>query len=154
MAVEAVELVKGETTEAIDYSELEKLVTVKDVAEMFEIPDRIVRREVRKEPCPIPGAHKILGKWGFDPDLIGDWTPPDVGEGAAVTRREDGRRRYRIFLSESEHAILVGDYEIIDPRVAAKARRAAKKAKAAGEPPAEGAAEAATEKDPFEDFEA
>jgi len=133
---------------SIDFSKLEKLITVQDVAEMFEVRPGIVRREARKGN--VPGAIKVLGKTGFDPDLVQTWTPPEGGE--RVSKREDGRRRYRIFLSEEELATLSPTYEIVDPRVAAKARRAAKKAKAeaGGEVPAA----AADAPDPFEDFEA
>ena len=138
----------------LDFTQLARLITVKDVAELFEVEDRIVRREVRRDPCPIPGAVKILGKWGFDPDLVTGWTPPEGGAGRA-SKREDGRSQYRIFLTTEELATL-STYEIVDPRVAAKARRAARKAKAAaaeaGGDESAGAAASGDEPNPFGDF--
>ena len=138
----------------LDFTQLARLITVKDVAEHFEVEDRIVRREVRKTPCPIPGAVKILGKWGFDPDLVLEWTPPEGG-GERASKREDGRTQYRIFLSKEELATLSPTYEIVDPRIAAKARRAARKAKAAAAAAGEGGdavAVAGDTENPFNDF--
>jgi len=150
MAVENVieaEAPAGPTS--IDFTQLEKLITVKDVAELFEVEPRIVRRESRKGA--IPGQIKVLGKMGFDPDVVTSWVPPEGGE--RISKREDGRRRYRIFLSEAEFATLAeGGYEIVDPRVAAKARRTARKAKAAAGGAAT-AAEVTDEEDPFGGFE-
>ena len=133
---------------SIDFTQLEKLITVKDVAELFEVEPRIVRRESRKGA--IPGQIKVLGKMGFDPDVVTSWVPPEGGE--RISKREDGRRRYRIFLSEEEYALLSATYEVVDPRVAAKARRAERKAKAAAGGAAT-AAEVTDEEDPFGGFE-
>lgn len=132
----------------IDFAALEELITVTDVAEMFEVPNRIVRREAKAGN--IPGALQVLGKYGFDSERVTEWTPPEAGT-RVVTTREDGRQRYRIYLTVEEAVTLkTQGFEVTDPREAAKARRAARKAaKATGAPAAEAAVE---EGDPFADF--
>lgn len=138
----------------MNLGDVEKLLSVNDVAALFEIEPRVVRRCARKGL--IPGQYKILGKLGFDPDKLADWTPPEVGVfGARTPKRDDGRQRYHIFLTAEEEAKLSPHYELVDPRVAAKARRAARKAakaeagegQKAGAPPSVAEAE-----DPFADF--
>ena len=75
-------------------------------------------------------------------------------------RREDGRQRFRIYLNQEEYEALKSQgFEIVDPREAAKKRRAERKAKkaASGEagvseeaPQAEVTLDEAD--DPFADF--
>jgi len=134
--------------EGIDLSQLAKLITVQDVAEMFDVEPRIVRRAARKNE--IPGTVKVLGKIGFDPDKVADWVPLEAGERRGRVTREDGRRRYRIYLSEDEFKALKDEHEIVDPRIASRARRDAKKAGVAG-----GSDNADSEdegENPFEEF--
>jgi len=142
----------------MDLSQLEQLLTVNDVAEMFDVEPRIVRREARKNN--IPGAIDVLGRHGFDPDKVKEWEPPEPGTRRVGARREDGRQRYRIYLSPQEYEDLKAKgFELVDPREAAKARRAARKAKkaAAAEAKADDGGQAAQveqdEEDPFADFE-
>lgn len=128
----------------------ESLLTIQQVADMFDVPARVVRKEAKKGH--IPGTVQVLGKYGFDPEKVTDWTPPEAGERVVGARREDGRQRYRIYLSPEEFETLkAGGYELNDPRVAAKARRAARKGKAApqGE---EKPGEPVAGEDPFADF--
>ena len=135
----------------MDLSQVEQLLTVKQVAEKFGVEPRVVRRAVRKGT--INGVVSILGRTGFVPEAVADWTPPEPGVfGARGPAREDGRRRYTAFLTEEEHTLLSATYEIVDPRIAAKARRAARKAAklAAGE----GETSAEVDANPFADFEA
>ena len=137
-----------------DMATLSRLIGVKAVAEMKDVPTRVVRKEAKAGN--IDGAIQVLGKWGFDPEKIGTWNPPEAGTRVATTTREDGRRSHRIFLTDEERTNLSAQgFEIIDPRIAAKARRdarkAAKAAKAAAGPAAE--ADIATEAaDPFATF--
>lgn len=136
----------------ISIEKLQSLLTVKQVAEMFDVPARVVRKAAKSDT--IPGLIEALGKYGFDPDLVSSWTPPEPGTRVVGARREDGRQRYRIYLSEEEAAKLLAEgYEVSDPRVAAKARRAAKKAAGvdAAEAP-KASPDAEDEDDPFGDF--
>lgn len=130
----------------------ETLLTVKQVAEMFEVEPRIVRREAKKDN--IPGTYKLLGKVGFDPELVTDWSPPEVGVfGARGPKREDGRQRYTIYLNKEEKAKLSEHYEVSDPREAAKARRAARKVAKAGVTSSGDIAEPSEDADnPFAEF--
>lgn len=138
----------------MNYAELEKLLTVAQVAEMHDVPSRIVRREAKNGT--IPGAHFVLKKWGFDPELVKDWKAPEPGIfGARASKRDDGRTRYQIYLTKEESVTLLSQgFEITDPRVAAKERRAARKAaKAAGEA-GEAVEVTVDDGDPFADFAA
>ena len=111
----------------ISIEKLQTLLTVKEVAEMFDVPARVVRKAAKDDT--IPGKIEALGKYGFDPDLIVNWTPPEPGTRVVGARREDGRQRYRIYATPDEKAKLLAEgYEISDPREAAKARRAQRKA--------------------------
>lgn len=136
----------------MEYAELEQLLTITEVAELFGTEPRIVRREARKDT--IPGTIKVLGKFGFDPDKVKDWVPPEPGTRTVGAKREDGRRRYRVYLSEEEATKLKAEgYELVDPREAAKQRRVARKAAKAAK--VEGTSETAAETgegDPFADF--
>ena len=108
-------------------AQLKALLTVKQVAEMFDVPDRTVRKAAKAGT--IPGHVEVLGKDGFDPDLVSSWAPPEPGTRVVAAKRPDGRQRYRIYLSAEEAAKLLAEgYEVTDPRVASKARRAARAA--------------------------
>lgn len=109
--------------------DLEKLISVAEVAEHFGVRPGIVRRAAKKEE--IPGAIKVVGKYGFDPVEMLKWVPPEPGTRRVGAKRADGRQRYNIWLTLEEEAGLAPKYEIVDPRERAKARRAAKKAAAA-----------------------
>ena len=140
---------------SLSREELQKLISVNDVAKLFEVRPGIVRREAKKDN--IPGAYLMIGKYGFDPEEVMAWEPPVAGTRTVGAKREDGRQRYAIWLTLEEHAGLSPDYEMTNPRERAAARRAAKKA-AAAEAPAATAGEAdatvevATE-NPFATFE-
>jgi len=137
----------------MDYGKLEELLTVSQVAEMHDVPARIVRKAARRGT--IPGQIKVLGKYGFDPELSQTWTPPEPGEfGTRKAKREDGRQRYRIYLTVEEATTLQGQgFEVTDPRDEAKVRRAARKAAAVkGETQAQAQAQTQEGDDPFADF--
>jgi len=128
---------------------LQALLTVTEVADMHEVPARVVRKAAKNGT--IPGVIHALGKYGFDPDLVTEWVPPEPGTRTVGAKREDGRRRYRVYLTSDEAAKLLAEgYEVSDPREAAKARRAAKAAKTTE--PEGGEVAADSEDDPFKDF--
>jgi len=135
----------------MDITKLESLLTVAQVAELHDVPTRVVRKAAKNGT--LPGTIKVLGKYGFDPELVESWEPPEPGTfGVRASAREDGRRRYRIYLTEAESVTLLGQgFEVTDPRAAAKARRAAKKA-AEASGVAEAPVSSAEEEDPFADF--
>ena len=133
----------------LNLEKLETFLSTTEVAEMFDVSPGVVRREAKKDA--IPGAVNILGRLGFDPELVQGWEPPEGRTGGI--KREDGRVRWKILLNDDEKAKLVAEgYEIEDPRAAGKARRAARKAaeKQGGE---QTVAEEANDGDPFSDFE-
>ena len=135
----------------ISIAKLQSLLTVKEVAEMFDVPARVVRKAAKASPPTIPGMIEALGKYGFDPDLVASWTPPEPGVRVVGARRDDGRQRYRVYLNPDELAKLLSDgYEVTDPREASKARRAARAAAKAGEVDATEAS--AGDEDLFSDF--
>jgi len=132
---------------------LSALLSVKQVAELFEVEPRVVRKEARKGK--IPGQVQVLGKYyGFDPELVTNWKPPEAGTFGPRTKRDDGRSWYRIALSPEEFTTLNAQYEVVDPRIAAKARRAARKAAKTEAGEGQDIAQEATpeEGDPFADF--
>ena len=133
----------------ISMEKLEALLSVAQVADLFEVPRRIVRAAARKGE--IPGAISVLGRIGFDPDQVTSWTPPEGGERAA--KREDGRRKYNAWLTpEEKDALVAQGFELVDPRVASKARREARKAAKAEAAGSDAKAETPSEGDPFNDF--
>jgi len=136
----------------MDITKLESLLTVAQVAELFDVPTRVVRKAAKNGT--LPGTIKVLGKHGFDPELVESWEPPEPGTfGVRASAREDGRRRYRIYLTAEEAATLLSQgFEVTDPREAARARRAAKKAGEASSGAAGATEVASEEKDPFADF--
>ena len=133
---------------ALDVAKLDTYVAVKQVAEKFDVAPRIVRREAKAEN--IPGGVEILGRYGFDPDEVLSWEPPEAGTRIA-SKRDDDRSRYTVYLNDEEltnlKAILPED-AIKDPKVA----RAARKAKKAAEAGGTGEVETPDGKSPFEDF--
>jgi len=133
--------------------QLSSLLSVKEVAEMFEVSASVVRRAVKTGT--IPGVVSALGRTGFDAEAVEAWVVPAT---TARTRssRDDGRRYFQIALSDEERASLAEQgFDITDKREESRARRAARKlaaAAAAGEPTSE--AESSDEEDPFDQFEA
>jgi len=131
--------------------QLQALLTVKQVAEQFGVPARVVRKAAKAGE--IPGHIEVLGKDGFDPDKVMSWTPPEPGTRVVGAKRDDGRQCYHGYFNEEEVATLLAQgYEIIDPRVAAKERRAARKAAKAEGTPEDVGAEAEGDDNPFADF--
>jgi len=125
---------------------LARLLSASQLAEQKNVRVNVVRKAAREGT--IPGAVEILGRIGFDPDLVAGWTPP---EGSQRQVREDGRRKYWVWCTDAEFAEVVElGYEGEDPRLAAKARRAARKAKK--DASTDVAEDTDTEGDPFEDF--
>jgi len=136
----------------LDAELLSRLVTATELAEIVGCRPATVRKAAKRGE--IPGTFVVVRKTLFDREVAGKWTPPEGGR--RVSQREDGRRRYQIYLTDEEAATLMkGGYEVIDPRVAAKARREKRKAeKAKGkERTAKGSiAPEGSEEDPFDSF--
>lgn len=140
----------AEQTLTMEY--LATLLTASQVAELKECTPATVRREHKKGN--IPGAIEALGRVGFDPDAIDSWTPPEGGTRVAVAR-DDGRRKYWIWLNDSEAAaVKTQGYELEDPREVRKARRAARKASGGSKPEAVETAEEPAGEDLFANFDA
>ena len=133
----------------ISMEKLNSLLTVSEVAELHEVPARVVRKAAKAGT--VPGQINVLSKFGFDPELVIAWVPPEPGTRVVGARRADGRQRYYIYCNKDEKAKLLAEgFDLTDPREAAKARRAARKAKE-GTTPAEASVEVEGE-DPFADF--
>ena len=133
----------------ITIEKLNSLLTISEVATLHEVPARVVRKAAKANQ--VPGQIAVLGKFGFDPELVIAWVPPEPGTRVVGARRPDGRRRYRIYCNPEEAAKLLAEgFELTDPRVAAKARREARKAQEGSEVEAPADAEGG---DPFADFD-
>ncbi len=117
---------------ALDVAKLDTYLSVKQVAEKFDVAPRIVRREAKAKN--VPGGVEILGRYGFDPEEVLSWEPPEAGTRIA-SKRKDGRTRYQVYLNDEElanlKAILPED-AIKDPKVARAARKAKKAAEVGG----------------------
>ncbi len=128
---------------------LDRLLTVSELAALKNTTPGVVRREAKKNN--IPGMHRPWKTLGFDSEMVADWVAP---AGSARIVRPDGRRKYTAWLNEEE-VVTLGELgiEVVDPRIAAKTRRDARKAAkaeaegtATAEAPSEGA------EDLFKDF--
>ena len=108
---------------------LDRLLTVAELATLKNTTAGVVRREAKKGN--IPGLYMPWKKMGFDSEAVADWTPPT---GSARILREDGRRKFTAWLNDEEVTTLSElGIEVVDPRIAAKARRDARKAAAAAD---------------------
>lgn len=136
--------------EEYSLEDLEKLLGVSEVAEMFDVRPGTVRRAARKGE--IPGAVEILGRHGFDPELVVQWEPQE-GSGRKAPRRDDGRQRYTIYLTVDE-ATDLGEkgYELIDPRERSRKRRQERKAKKAAAKVENEPETSEDESNPFDSF--
>lgn len=140
----------------MDLSKLEKLVSVAEAAEFLGITKPQLRRLTKKDK--VPGAVKILGRVGYDLEQLKGFEVPEIAA-RAVSRREDGRSRYNVYMTAKELAAfqkLFPELEVIDPRTKRAERRAAKKAKSAGEAEGVPVGKAVAEEveDAFGDFDA
>lgn len=130
--------------------ELDKLVGLSKAAEILGCNPGRLRKLASKDE--VPGAVRVLGRWGFDPQALEGFEVPEGG--AAIVRREDGRRKVWVYVNDEEFgALKKSGLEVIDPRDVRKARKAARKAKAAegGEAGSGEEAESGTD-DPFAAF--
>ena len=131
--------------------QLSSLLSVKEVAEMFEVSASVVRRAVKAGT--IPGVVSALGRTGFDADAVEAWVVPAT-TARTRSKRDDGRNYYQIALNDEERASLTEQgFEITDKREEARARRAARKLAAAAAA-GDDTAESSDEEDPFDQFEA
>ena len=114
----------------LSQEQLDRLLTVKQFAELKNTTPGVIRREAKKDS--IPGMYRPWKTLGFDPLESADWEAPS---GSARIVREDGRQKYMAWLNDEEKVTL-GELgiEVIDQRIAAKARRDARKAAAVGAP--------------------
>lgn len=105
-----------------------KLVALKDYCAVHDIDYRRARRAARKDK--FPGAFQALGRWAIDKDVA----VPTLPERGTFGRpaRADGRRPFKVYLTAEEATTLTANgFEMTDPRVARKERKAAKAAEAA-----------------------
>jgi hypothetical protein len=111
------------------------VITLAQYANKHGLDVKRLRRLARKSEWPIdPVPFKFGGKngiWCIDADAPAVELPVKSTRG---TRRVDGRQRYIVFINthvtSTEHdaiAAIVGIDNIIDPRVASRERRAARK---------------------------
>jgi len=105
------------------------VISLKEYMELHSMPHNYAaaRRAARKGN--VPHVTKILGTWAIDAHAPLD----DVAQaldaiGTGTRTRDDGRRTFKIYLTDDEHAALVNDgYETIDLR-ALRAERKSKRA--------------------------
>jgi hypothetical protein len=135
---------KLESFAGIDFDQLSQLLTAGKACEYLqtlgiEISQDRLRGLARAGK--VPGAGKVVGKIAFVKEALADWTPP---ESVGVSRRDDGRRPYKLYLLPEEKAQIeeLGIGEFAKP----KKRKAKKDEVEAG---VEG-----SDPDPFETFEA
>lgn len=131
--------------EKIDFEALSQLLTAAKASEYLqtlgvEISQDRLRGLARQGK--VPGAGKVVGKIAFVKDALTDWMPPvSVG----ISRREDGRKPYKLYLLDEEKATIeelsIGEF------AKPKKRKARAKAKAEG-----GAEAPVNEGDPFAAF--
>lgn len=103
----------------------------------------------------VPGGHKILGNYVFNPEKLRGFEPPEgrSGGGGAKRSTDDGTPIYRWKLwatKEQIEELRDEGFEIENPRKKARQRRAARKAKEAeNENEVE---DAESDENPFEGF--
>lgn len=90
--------------EGIDFEALSQLLTANQAVKHLqalgiEISQDRLRGLARAGK--VPGAGKVVGKIAFVKDALTDWTPP---EAVGISRREDGRRPYKLYLLDEEKA--------------------------------------------------
>lgn len=141
-------------------TDLSQLVGLKEAAELVGCEVKTIRRAAKKGK--VPGAIKVLGRWGFVPEELDGWEVPEVRSSPRGPSREDGRVRYKIYLTGEEAAKLgEAGFQLVNLAELARARRverqAAKKAAQAEEVEPEEdeslEAEIGEDTDPFEAFE-
>jgi len=133
----------------LNQEEMAKLVTIAQLAKKLGCSSSVVRKNGKAGN--IPGTYHVMGTIGFNPDEAYSWTPP-AGSAVRVTR-EDGRLIYNIALLPDTElgALMAQGFEVTDPRVEAKQRRAARKAAKAAAAAALAGDEAATDDSEDED---
>lgn len=80
---------------------VETLMSASQIGELFDCDREIVAREARKGKLPEGAAIMVAKRWLFDPAKLEGWEPPAKGVFGAK-RREDGRRRYTLYLHEGD----------------------------------------------------
>jgi hypothetical protein len=108
------------------------VITLTEYAETHGLDVKRLRRIARNGDWPDAGnaPFKFGGKngvWAIDADAPCVVLPPKSARG---TRRPDGRQRYIVFCNTTEHtaiANIVGDDNVVDPRITSKQRRDARK---------------------------
>jgi hypothetical protein len=114
-------------------SQITNVITLAEYANEHGLDAKRLRRLARKSEWPDAGnvPFKFGNIWAIDADAPSITLPPKSTRGA---RRADGRQRYIVFINthvtSTEHdaiAAIVGIDNVIDPRVASRERRAARK---------------------------
>jgi len=114
------------TQRVLNQEEMAQLLTIAQFAKLVGASSSTVRKEGKKGN--IPGCYHVMGTIGFNPEEAKSWTPPS-GSTVRISR-EDGRLLYSIALLPNTEFVTLTEagYEIIDPRVAAAAKRELRKA--------------------------
>ena len=111
-----------------DNVNVKDLITLQDFCETCEIDFKRARRLARKGQ--FEGALKVFGKWAINASAE---VPvlPEAGTRVGGSKRADGRRMFKVYLTEDEAAALSTDgYELRDMREARKTRKAEREAAA------------------------
>lgn len=107
------------------------VTTLSDYADRHRMNVKVIRRLARKgelfdaSGTPI-GATKFGAQW-----VVPTGAPKPVIPAHKTRKRPDGRERYIVYATASEHGNIVGivgPENVVNPREVAKARRAARKA--------------------------
>lgn len=112
-------------------SQITNVVTLKQYANKHGLDGKRLRRLARKNEWPNDnGPFKFGGDdgiWAIDTDAPAIVLPDKSTRG---TRRADGRQRFVVYANKTELATvvgIVGNDNVVNPRVAAKSRRDARK---------------------------
>lgn len=107
-------------------SKITDVITLKQYANKYELDGKRVRRLARKNEFPgefVP--FKFGNVWAIDANAPKITLPAKSTRG---NRREDGRQRFIVYANAVEFGELNDmDIEIVNPRIASKSRRDARK---------------------------
>jgi len=113
---------------ANDYVTLKQYATDNGLGDEWAKRARRAARRARKHGETVGAITQLLGKWAIPSNAP---VPELPAPGTRGVSRDDGRRPYRVFATDAERdaiANVVGNDNVVNPRVARAARRARKRA--------------------------